>query len=199
MGIARTRTFRLLAVAGVCAILAATHPVWLRALGNALVTDESPVKADVAVVLAGDNYGHRILKGAELVRQGYVPAALVSGPSGSYGLHECDLAIPFAVRKGYDAEMFVPVPHDALSTVEEADVLAKELRRRGVRRYLLVTSNFHTARAGRIFRGRIPDIDVHVVAARDEWFDPDRWWTHREGWKRFVIEWQKTIAGLLGM
>ncbi len=199
MGIARSRSFTLLAAATVCAVVAATHPIWLRALGSALVTAEQPVKADVAVVLAGDSYGHRILKGAELVDKGYAPVALVSGPYGIYGLHECDLAIRFAVSKGYREELFVPVPHRALSTREEADALAKELRRRGVRRYLLVTSNYHTARAGRIFRRSIPEIEAHVIPARDEWFDPDRWWKHREGWKRFALEWEKTVAGWLGM
>lgn len=200
MAIFRTRFFRLLLAGGVvCVILATTHPLWLRALGNALINAEAPVKADLAVVLAGDSYGHRVLKGAELVREGYAPAALVSGPSGSYGLHECDLAIAFAVKKGYDAGHFIPARHHALSTAEEAEILAKELRRRGVRRYLLVTSNYHTARAGRIFRRHIPEIEVHVVAARDEWFDPENWWKTREGCKRFVLEWQKTVAGFIGM
>ena len=42
---------------------------WLAALGSALVHDDGPAKADLVVVLAGDYYGHRILKAAELVRK----------------------------------------------------------------------------------------------------------------------------------
>ena len=59
------------------------------------------------MVLAGDFYGHRIVKAGELVRAGYVPAGLVSGPAGIYGMHECDLAIAFIVRQGYPADWFI--------------------------------------------------------------------------------------------
>lgn len=189
----------LIAAAVLTALLAATHPVWLAALGRALVRAEAPAPADVAVVLGGDAYGRRVLGGGDLVRKGLVRKALVSGPYGYFGMYECDLAIAFAVKKGYSSEYFVPVPHRALSTAEEAGVLAAELRRRGVHRYLLVTSDYHSARAGRIFRARIPDIEMRVIAVPDEHFDPNRWWSSREGQKRFIVEFQKTVAGFFGM
>ena len=88
--------FALLALA---VVLPITHTAWLTALGNRLVREDGPAKADLAVVLAGDKYGNRILKGAELVSRGYVPAVLVSGP-GLYNTYECDMAIEFAVREG---------------------------------------------------------------------------------------------------
>ncbi len=53
------------------------------------------------VVLAGDFSGNRILAAGDLVRRGFASKALVSGTSGEYGMHESDLAIPFAVRHGY--------------------------------------------------------------------------------------------------
>ena len=77
----------------------ATSSFWLPAIGYALVRSDGPAKAEIAVVLGGDFYGRRILKGAELVREGYIPAVLVSGPPGFYGMHECDLAIPFAAER----------------------------------------------------------------------------------------------------
>src|ERR1019366_8520424 len=55
--------------------------VWLGALGSALVHDEGAGKAEIAVVLAGDSWGYRLTKAAELVRQGCVPLVLVSGSS----------------------------------------------------------------------------------------------------------------------
>ena len=63
-------------------------------MGAWLVHSDEPFPADVVVVLAGDPYGNRILKGADLVKQGFAPKVLVSGPAGLYDLHECDLAIP---------------------------------------------------------------------------------------------------------
>ena len=176
-----------------------SHPLWMTALASYLVRAEEPVRADIAVVLAGDGYGERVLKGAELVRQGFTAKVLVSGPEGIYGYNEAELAIPFAIRHGYPESWFAPLPHKAMSTREEAAAVAPELRRRGVRRCLLVTSNYHTRRAGGIFRSAAPDLEFRVIAAEDRLFRADRWWRSREGQKRFVMEWMKTIAGWFGV
>jgi uncharacterized SAM-binding protein YcdF (DUF218 family) len=181
------------------AILVITHSWWLAALGRMLVRDQGPAPAEIAVVLAGDYYGNRIVRAAELVKQGYVPRVLVSGPETIYGQYECDLAIPFAVRQGYPADWFLRVPNVALSTREEAAAILADLRRRGVHRFLLVTSDYHTARAGRIYRAAAPDLDIRVVAAPDRYFRADSWWRNREGQKIFLIEWMKTVANALGM
>ena len=190
----------LLAVA---AVLFLARSLWLPALGRALVTDQGPAKADVIVVLGGDYQGSRILKAADLVRAGYAPLVLVSGPSGFFGVHESDFAISFAVRAGNPAEWFVSFPHSARSTAEESRVLLPELKRRNARRYLLVTSTYHTARAARIFRaaGDAMDggIQMRVVAAPDPYFTPDSWWRTREGRKTFFLEWCKTVAGAAGI
>lgn len=146
-------------------------------------------------VLAGDTYGNRILKGAELVREGYAPKAVISGPEGLYGFYECDLAIPFAVKAGYPASYFVPFPHGAKSTREEAADSAEELRRLGAHRVLLVTSEYHTRRAGNVFRAAAPDLTFIVVSAPDRYFTRTGWWRDREARKTFLIEWMKTIAG----
>ena len=152
---ARPRYFRLKLLAA-CLVLAAaailSRSLWLPLLGYALIHDDGPAKADIAVVLAGDTVGHRIEKAAELIRQGYVPAALISGPPGFYGLHECDFEIAYAVRQGFPAQWFIPLPNSALSTREEAQVVLAELRRRNVRSFHLISSDFHTARARRIYQ-----------------------------------------------
>lgn len=163
-------------------------------MGAYLERDSPPEKADWAFVLAGDGYGHRILKAGDLVRQGYVPRAIVSGPSGNYGVSECDLAIPFAVKAGYPASYFLPFPIEAHSTREESIAAAAELHKLGAKRVLLVTSNYHTRRAGKIFRAAAPDIEFVVVGAPDERFRVDDWWHDREAEKTFLNEWLKTIA-----
>jgi len=176
-----------------------TRSWWLAALGRLLVRDQGPARAEIAVVLAGDFYGHRILRSAELVKQGYVPAVLVSGPNDAYGLDECDLEIPFAMKHGCSRSWFIPAPNQSRSTREEAAAIVPELRRRGVHHFLLVTSDYHTARAARIYHAVAPDLDFRVVAAPDEYFSPDAWWHTREGQKTFLIEWLKTGATFLGM
>jgi len=184
----------LLFLAGLLILIFLTRSLWLPAFGYALVHDEAPAKADIAVVLAGDFYGHRIVKAGELV--------LVSGPAGAYGLHECDLAIPFAVRQGFPAEWFIAFPNHAHSTREEAVAILEELQRRNVKSFLLVTSDYHTARARRIFlsaertSGFVPQI--RTVASRDEFFAPDSWWRNRESQKTAFFEWTKTVATAFG-
>lgn len=203
---ARPRSFRLKVLAA-CLLLAAaailSRSLWLPGLGYALIHDDGPAQADIAVVLAGDTYGHRIEKAAELIRQGYVPAALISGPAGFYGLHESDYAIAYAVRQGFPAPWFIPLPHSALSTRDEARVVLADLRRRHVRSFLLITSDYHTARARRIFlaAGRaMPGAPaMRTVAAPDQFFRPDSWWRTREAQKTIFFEWSKTVATALGL
>jgi uncharacterized SAM-binding protein YcdF (DUF218 family) len=151
------------------------------------------------VVLAGDFMGNRIITAGNLVRQGIAPKALVDGPSEIYGQYESDLAIPFAVRHGYPESYFVALPNDARSTAAEASVVIDELRRLHAHRIDLVTSNYHTRRAGRIFRAAAPDLEFHVVSAPDPNFTPDGWWKTRDGRKTFAFEWIKTVTTWLGM
>lgn len=160
---------------------------------------EPPARADLVVVLAGDFAGSRILTAADLVRRGFAPQVLVSGTSGEYGLHETDLAIPFAVRHGYPESYFVALPNDAHSTHDEAADILTALKQRHVERIDLVTSDYHTRRAGNIYRAQAPGLEIHVVAAPDINFTPDGWWKNREGRKTFVLEWLKTIATWFGM
>ena len=171
----------------------------LTGLGSYLVQADSPGKADIALVLAGDGEGNRILTAAQLARRGYVPRVLVSGPSGQYGHYECDLAIPFAVKAGYPESYFLHLENNAKSTREEAHDAIARLHQLGVHKVLLVTSDYHTRRAGRIYRSTAPDLQFIVVAAPDPDFTPAGWWHSRQGEKITFIEWLKTVTDRFGI
>jgi uncharacterized SAM-binding protein YcdF (DUF218 family) len=187
----RKAALGLIVVIALCFLFSS---VLLGALGSFLVKAEAPSKADIILVLAGDTRGYRILKAAELVKEGYASKVVVSGPDGEYGHYECDLAIPFAVKAGYPESYFIHLENTARSTRDEARVSVAELRRLGAHRVLLVTSDYHTRRAGRMYRDEAPDLDIHVVAAPDKYFTADGWWHNREGRKTFFFEWTKTLA-----
>ncbi len=193
------RAHRWLLTIALVVLVVIFHAQILTALGSYLIRADPPQKADAALVLAGDSWGYRILTGAQLVRDGYVPKVLVSGPDGAYGMHETALAIPYAVNHGYPQSYFVPLDHEARSTQTEAAAVLPEIRRLGIHRLLLVTSNFHTRRAGKIFRDAAPDLTILVVAAPDKNFTPGAWWHDREAQKTFVAEWEKTIANWFGI
>jgi uncharacterized SAM-binding protein YcdF (DUF218 family) len=199
----RGRSFpKILLALVVCGVLAAaTHTLWLPWLGYVLIRDDGPAKADIAVVLAGGYTGSRLEKAAELVKQGWVPKVLVSGPP-LFDVHETDVCIPMMMRRGYPASWFIACPNSALSTREEAWVILGELKRRQVKSFILVTSNYHSGRARRIYRaveramGGGPPF--RVVAATDPFFDPADWWKNREGQKAVFLEWSKSLAAALG-
>ena len=181
------------------AALLLTHGIWLAWLGNFLVKAEPPDKADAIIVLAGDVTGSRILTAADLVRKHYAPVVLVSGPFEIYGHNEAFLAIDYAVSKGCPKDWFRPVTHRSNSTRDEARALASVLRREHYSKVLLVTSDFHTRRAGSIFRRSIPGLNMLVVAAPAPDFHPDSWWTSRPSQKVFLQEWAKTLADWLNI
>jgi uncharacterized SAM-binding protein YcdF (DUF218 family) len=192
----------ILAVAAVAVIAYFTRRLWLPAAGYALIHSDPPAKADIAVVLAGDAHGHRIEKAAQLVKEGYVPQVLVSGPPGVYGFNESDLAVQFIEREGYPAQWFIPFADQSHSTREESGYVLRELRRRNVRNFLLVTSDYHSGRARRIFLATERDMGYYpafrTIAAGDEFFHAASWWQDREAQKTVFMEWWKTIATALG-
>ena len=185
-------------VAALAAVIL-TATLWMPLFGYFLIRADPPVKADMVVVLAGDETGQRIIKASELVRQGYAPRILVSGPGPEYGLYESELAINYAVSRGYPRSWFIPFPHRAPSTVLEALTILPAVRRMHVHTLDIVTSDYHTRRAGNIYHRYAPDLDIHMVAAPSLPFRPYDWWKGREASKRFATEWAKTVAYWIGL
>jgi uncharacterized SAM-binding protein YcdF (DUF218 family) len=107
--------------------------------------------------------------------------------------------VTFAVNKGYPEDFFIKLPHNGTSTWQEAQILIPELRRLGARSFLLVTSDYHTRRAGGYFRKLKDGLSMRVIAAPDENFRWNSWWRNREARKVFYMEWSKTIFSFVGM
>jgi uncharacterized SAM-binding protein YcdF (DUF218 family) len=169
-------------------------------LGNVLVEDDGLQKAQAAVVLGGDSHGVRIIKAAELAQAGYVPYVIVDGPQTLVG-YESDMSILYAEKRGYSAALFRPLqmPPSVHSTVSEAGFVGRYLKQKGIHKILLVTSNFHTHRAAYLFRKVNPWLQVIAVPALDPEFNPNSWWTYRDGQRTFVLEWLKTVDAYIGL
>lgn len=173
--------------------------VVLAPVGRYLVESTTPAPADCLFVLAGDFRGQRIVKAADLYRQGMARQIFISGPAGAFDQTEDELAIPFAKRRGYSDVPFVGLPNRANSTVSEAKELHPKLQAAGCKSVLVVTSDFHTKRAGRILRRIWTDLDVRMTAAPSEDFDAEKWWTSRTYQKTLYMEWSKTFADWAGL
>ena len=194
------------ALVGLLVIVCLVIIVWLyaaeiaRAPAAFLDVGEAPEKADAAVVLAGGWSGERVLAAGALVKQGFVPIVLLSGPKMYYERPECDYAIPYAVDHGYPAKSFACVPMTGVySTRDEAEAMTDEIRKRGLKRILLVTSNYHTRRAARFFRKQAPDIEFVPIGVPPRTFQLSRWYEEREGWKTLMLEWMKLITSTVGI
>jgi uncharacterized SAM-binding protein YcdF (DUF218 family) len=167
----------------------------LNCLGGFLVSAQNPRSADLILVLAGDFWGPRVLKGADLALQGYAPVALMSGTP-YQGRPDGELAIEFLVQKGYPKRLFQSFAHNSRSTIEEALALRPELARRGVTRVLLVTTAYHSRRAAIVFTLFCPGIQFIAIAAPDA-YQPNRWWRDPGSKRLFYSEWSKILGTVL--
>ena len=171
------------------------YPVTLAALGQFLVRSDTPEHADAILVLGGDFWGPRVLKGAELGMQGFAPRVLISGPP-YQNRPESELAIEFLAGKGYPKTLFLSLPHQARSTIEEAIALAPEMRRLNIHRAILVTRGSHSRRASIVFQLFCPGVYFVSVPATDQ-FNALSWWSDPESRRLFSLEWSKIFGTIL--
>ena len=196
----RPRVIVLLALASTAALaVLLCREILLEQAGSFLNVGRPPVKADAALVLAGGMPGDRILKGAEMKRQGYVPAVYVSSPTLIYETPECAISVPFAVRHGYSESDFQCIPNREYNSVGEARACCAALQQAGIRTALLVTSAYHSRRADGIYRRICPQIAFTTVTSEDPMFQNRRWWLAREGRKTILQEYLKLLTAPLGL
>ncbi|MBI3966604.1 MAG: YdcF family protein [Chloroflexi bacterium] len=182
------------------AIAVAAHPIWLQALGDALVLREAPVAADAVVVLGG-NSEERAIHGAELVRAGYAPRLYVIDEriySHAYEARWSDFW-----RRGEVKELERWVPHDAVvvlfdqteppaGTYEEARQTWEQLEPLGVKRVLIVTDEFHSRRAASTWRSVVGDrAQVISTPVATEHYRIRLWWRNRPSLKAIGEEYIK--------
>jgi uncharacterized SAM-binding protein YcdF (DUF218 family) len=170
------------------------HPLF-RFVAETWIVEDTLERADALIVLSDDNfYADRATRAAELFREGKAPVIVASGrrlrPSaGIAELMEHDL-----VERGVPREKILRVSHDADSTREEAEALARVAKGKKWHSVIVVTSNYHTRRARYIFRRVFPqELEVRVASARDGDFDPAAWWEKR----RAIKELMRELAGMV--
>ncbi len=105
-------------------ILLAFRQQVLDGMGQFLVVSDPLERADLIYVFAGDFWGGRVLFGANLGSQGWAPKVVMSGGlysgGGEVSRYAGDLAVDFAVRRGYSRNLCLSVPMEARSTIDEA-------------------------------------------------------------------------------
>jgi uncharacterized SAM-binding protein YcdF (DUF218 family) len=168
-------------------LLVALMPSGLSALGRWLVVTDPIDKASAIVVLVGA-MPFRAMEAATLYRQGLAPAVWVTQEDRSprdaallrLGMrppHDHEYSREILVRLGVPASAIRVLDPPILNTMQEIDLLARELRRAGGPRVILVTSKAHTRRVRATWWARVGDSPAAIVrAATDDDYDPERWW-----------------------
>jgi len=188
--------WRLLVAALILVALAFAGPMGLKALGAALITDDPLHPADAILVLAGDSRGgDRVQHAVGLFKRGLAPLLVLSGNPIGFRTHEADVMRRYAEFLGVPSTRILTVKQNADSTREEAKVVVPILKRRGLKDVILVTANYHTARAKRIFERAAGPYGPHFLASpvNDGLFEPEGWWMRRRHAKTFVYEAIKTV------
>jgi uncharacterized SAM-binding protein YcdF (DUF218 family) len=129
---------------------------WLLA---GLTVHDSPVRSDAIVLLAGDHKG-RAPAAAMLYRDGYAPLViltndgLLSGWSAKYNrnLYQIEWAEEELVELGVPREKILKLPFYGSSTMFDALAVKRYLFRSGMKKIIVVTSDYHTRRALWTFR-----------------------------------------------
>src|SRR5207245_480671 len=184
-------TKRLLVAVLILIVLAFAVPMGLNALGEALITDDPLHPADAILVLGGESReGDRVRHAVKLLKRGLAPLLVLSGTPLGFRTHEADVMRRHAEFLGVPPARILIVKHDSDSTREEAGVVVPILKRRGLKEVILVTSNYHTARAKRIFEGATGRSGPHFLASPvdDGMFEADGWWVRGGSVKTFVSE-----------
>ncbi|HSO67186.1 MAG TPA: YdcF family protein, partial [Desulfatirhabdiaceae bacterium] len=163
----------------------------LPAIGKALIVHPSPVPSQAAVVLNTDQeYYSRLLEAAQLYRAGLVKTIILNGNRKTEILKqiEADGFTPACVwyedylrilsLYGVDEDDVICISaEDVYDTVTEAETMGPQILSRGIDRILLITSKFHTRRAGFIWNRMFRDqLQIQIIGARTDPFDPDHWW-----------------------
>jgi uncharacterized SAM-binding protein YcdF (DUF218 family) len=187
VGRVRRRPTKLVVILALAALLLA----FALFAGRLLVRDR-PQKSDVIVVLAGDSFDDRYNHGMELLRSGYARHLFLDVASDHhyFGRLPTEIAAEFLEKDAGDMRGFVSVcPFAEDSTVSEAKYVAVCLAPLHPRKVLLVTSDWHSARALSVFTSRLPQYQWSVAAARDPDMFGVEWWRRREWAKTTLLEW----------
>ena len=160
--------------------------------GKWLVADE-PRRSDVILVLAGET-GRRPERALQLLEQGYGRRVVIDVPAGAtiFRFSAIELAKEYVQSLPRAAAISI-CPIEGLSTKEEARDAEKCLAGEPAASVLLVTSDFHTRRALKIFRHELPARSFSVTGAYDDTQFGSRWWTHRQWAKTAVDEWLRLL------
>jgi len=192
------------------AVLALLALVFLR-LGTFFWRSDPLVRADVVHVLAGSRMD-RQLEGGLLYQEGYAPLILLTAEGADNGESYLmarglspESGAAFArrqlVRFGIPASAILIPPETHDNTAQEAATLRRLAIEHQWKTVILVTSGYHTRRAGYAMERALRGTGVRLIVRPTRFDDsqPERWWASRSDVRWILSEGPKFAAYLLGL
>jgi uncharacterized SAM-binding protein YcdF (DUF218 family) len=162
----------------------------LAGAGRYLITQDTLVQADMAVVLPGAPF-LAVPEAARIYHEGLAPKILLineARPRGQDDLLRVGIRYPDALEVSLQLLAALRVPREAILTIPErsesthaeAEMVSRVVAGRSLRTLIVVTTKAHSTRARKVFTARLGSkvgLVIHPVPADP--FDPDRWWKER--------------------
>lgn len=179
--------------------------------GHLLVEDDPIQHADAIVVLAGTVLD-RPLEAVDLYKRGDAPVIVLTRETPELSiarLAQRGIRVPTKADTTYGLMRQLGVPAGAIivpdrvhdNTAQEAQTFRTLAAERHWHRLIVVTSAYHTRRAGFALRREMKGtgIEIEMHATRYEDVNPDRWWATRDDLRWVLDESLKLIAYELGL
>jgi uncharacterized SAM-binding protein YcdF (DUF218 family) len=193
-------------------LLSAAGGAWFLFYGGRYLQHEDALQKSDAVFVLGGARVERWLEAFDLHKEGYAPIIMLSperSEPSERQLRARGVRFPSIVELQRDALIQLGVPAAAIvvnpghvdNTAQEAELLRQTAISRGWKRVIVVTSKYHTRRAGFAFRRTFAGSEILVLmrASRHDPSDPANWWRQRSDFRFASLEWQKLILYRLGL
>jgi len=163
-----------------------------------IAVDPLPAHVDAAVVLQGSIVAEkaRLAGAVSFLQRGIADRVLVIIPKESYWGQSIPPVARAYLERTYGPDLasrvdFCETNADVNSTVQEADAAMGCVQQHHWRSIAIVTSSYHTRRAGMLWRRTIKRLDPGIVVATEGVVDPEfqePWWRHRQAAKIWLAE-----------
>jgi len=160
--------------------------------------DNASKGADCVLILSG-NYKTRPDKAATLMQEAYAPLLYHTDQRQEYSKHYDIFGYPFEKAQkvlatyNLSADIIPSIKGGATSTFDEAYDFVSFLKEHPMKRVILVTDAFHTARAHYAFRKILDlngykDLVIEMSAASNNDFDETSWFKSEKGVSAYILE-----------
>lgn len=174
------------------------HETILNKVGSALVRKDSITSSDAIVVLTGDYTGTRMQAGISLLKSGMGKYIVFNGGKDYWKINHSELVLRQLSAEGITPEQAVwsdDENNNTRNTRDEAKVNLHLLTEKKAKSFILVTSDYHTARAARVYEklAKSHRMKMVVYPVQDLTVILNGWWRDRSSAKNVLLEWEKTI------